>query len=436
MRKSLILLLLVFSFSLFACGGNDKDNEISFSWWGTSDRNKATHDAIDLFREKYPDIKVSVRQSPWSGYQSTLYNELERGREADVFQINYNWIYSMYGSEAFLDLNELNLDLSKYREGEHTPLTVDGKLLGLSISETGYIFYLNKTLYTAAGVTEIPRTWEELIAAGQKIGQASNGTKYALGRLDAQQAAILMFTYLSQITNKNVIEDNKLAFTREELMQGFYFLDDLRNNNVIIRSLANDSHNDGPTNPNWQSTDPKYGGIIQWNTAVSEYENTLPQGQELVSAGMFQQNVGEKLGMYKKVSMAYAVSPRVAKSSVKKENVKKFLEFMTTDPEAVKILGVDRGVPSNSVAFDILKSDAKYTNSLEWIGHNTVQTYYDNQLSEGLDLYIHPYYEHDTFRKAYEQHIQKFLYAEFTAQQAVNAIMASFDQELKNVMGN
>lgn len=435
MRKILIILLATFSVLLFGCGKAD-DNEISFSWWGTSDRNKATHEAIDLFREKYPDIKVNVRQSPWQGYQTTLYNELERGREADVFQINYNWIYSMYGTESFLDLNELSLDLSNYRSDEHDPLTVDGKLLGLSISETGNIFYLNKTLYTAAGITEIPQTWDELIEAGKQIGAHSNGTKFALGRIDAQQAAMIMFSYLSQMTGKNVIENNKLSFTKEELTQGFYFLDDLRNNNVIIKSLAHDSHNDGPTNPNWQGVDPKYGGVIQWNTSISEYENTLQQGQELISAGMFQQAKGEQLGMYKKVSMAYAVSPRVAKSNQKKENIKKFLEFMTTDPQAVEILGVDRGVPSNKLAYELLKEDVKFTNSLEWVGHNAVQALYDNQASKDINLYIHPYYEHDTFRKAYEQHIQKFLFAEFTAQQAVNAIMASFDKELATVIGS
>lgn len=244
----------------------------------------------------------------------------------------------MYGIDYFMDINELGLDLSKYPEAEHLPLTVDGKILALSVSETGYVFYLNKKVYDDAGVEKIPETWDELIAAGQKISTQTPG-KYALGRLDSQQVAMLIFTYLAQTTGKNVInENNQLNFTQEELETGFNFINTLRNNGVLIQSNATDTHNDGPTNPNWVSQ--KYGGLMTWNTAISEYENTLPSSAELITAGMMQQEAGQKLGMYKKVSMAYAVSKRVEESKTRKAAVKAFIEFMTSDPKQLKFLAL------------------------------------------------------------------------------------------------
>jgi len=216
---------------------------ISFSWWGTTDRNIATYNAIDLFEAMYPQYTVETDQSTWDGYQTSLYNRLERDREADVFQINYNWIYSMDGEYYFYDLNELGLDLDEWPVGENDPLTVNGKLLGLSLSETGYIFYLNWSVYEEAGITQVPRTWDELIQAGVQIGEHSGGTKFAIGRLDAQQVSILMFSWLAQKYGKNVISDtNTLNFSREELTEGFAFINDLRSNNVLIPSLANDTH--------------------------------------------------------------------------------------------------------------------------------------------------------------------------------------------------
>ncbi len=433
MKKIFItFILLVAAIFLAGCDGDfGKEDTIKFSWWGTSERNVATHRALKLFTEK-TGIKVEPDQKTWSGYQTVLYNYLERGNEADVFQINYNWIYSMDGADYFYDINELGIDFSKYPESEHKPLTVDGKVLGLSISETGYIFYLNKDVYEEAGA-EIPTTWDELIEAGKKI-KAHNPNKYALGRLDAQQASILMYSYLAQKYGKNVIEGDKFAFTKEELIEGLNFLDDLRSNNVLIENLQNDTHQDGPTNPNWINYE-NYGGILQWNTAVSEYQNTLPKGDEkMITAGMFQINKGEQLGMYKKVSMAYAVSTRVAKSETKKENVKKFLEFMTTDPEAVEILGVDRGVPSHSGAREQLAKIPEFKNSLEWTGHDIVQTYYNNQLTKEQNLYIHPYYEHETFRNVYEQPLQKFLFGTQNVEQTANEILRTFDTNLQKVM--
>ena len=436
MKKIALIFILGFVLiSLFACGKETDDSTITFAWWGTSDRNIATYAAIELFEEKYPQYKVEGEQSPWSGYQQTLNNRLNRGTEADVFQVNYNWIYSMYGVDYFMDLNDLGLDFTKYPADEHDPLTVDGKVLGLSVSETGYIFYLNKKVYEDAGIMTMPTTWDELILAGEEISKNNSG-KYALGRLDAQQVAMMMWSYLAQTTGKNLINsNNELNFTLDELIDGFNFISDLRSSGVLIPSNAIDTHMDGPTNPNW--TSQKYGGIMQWNTAVSEYQNTLPDSDtNLISAGMFQQAEGEKLGMYKKVSMAYAVSGRVAESDAKKEAVKTFIEFMTTDPEAVEILGVDRGISSNTDTQAILMASTTtdFLNSLEWQGHNVVQEYYNHQLSLSQNLYIHPYYEHNTFRAIYESPIESFLLGNSTARVAAQNIFNRFNTELERIM--
>ncbi len=437
MKKILIIFtILITILTLSACGNtSNQDSTITFAWWGTSDRNIATYRAIDLFETKYPQYKVEGEQSPWNGYQQTLNNRLNRGTEADVFQVNYNWIYSMYGEDFFLDLNELDLDFSKYPASEHTPLSINGKILGLSVSETGYVFYLNKSVYEAAGISILPRTWDELMTAGEIISSVTPG-KYALGRLDPQQAAILMFTYLSQLTGKNVINSNdQLGFTQAELIEGFNFLSDLRSTGVLISSNAIDTHNDGPTNPNW--TSQKYGGVLQWNTAISEYQNTLPnQGSSLEMAGMFQQTLGEQKGMYKKVSMAYAVSKRVVESDAKREAVKTFIEFMTTDPEAVEILGVDRGVSNHSETQSILASSTAFdfTQTLEWKGHEVVQTLFNAQQSSGVDLYIHPYYEHSSFRAIYESPIESFLLNTINANEAAQRIINRFNTELARIM--
>jgi oligogalacturonide transport system substrate-binding protein len=276
------------------------------------------------------------------------------------------------------------------------------------------------------------------MAAGEEISTKFPGS-YAIGRLDAQQVAMLMFTWLSQRTGKNVVNSqNQLNFTHAELVDAFNFISDLRSSGVLIPSNSTDTHNDGPTNPNWVSE--KYGGLMTWNTAISEYQNTLSdQGQNLVATGMFQQTADEdtNFGMYKKVSMAYAVSKRVEQSDAKKEAVKTFLEFMTTDPEAVAILGVDRGVSNNTVTQNILTSitSTNFTQTLEWKGHEFVQSAFQAQIENDINLYIHPYYEHATFRAIYEAPIENFLLGRSTATVAATNIVNRFNTELARVIG-
>ncbi|MBE0700067.1 MAG: carbohydrate ABC transporter substrate-binding protein, partial [Acholeplasmataceae bacterium] len=58
MKKILFVITLVFLTSILISCGKKDDSVITFSWWGTSDRNVATYQAIDLFNQKYPQYKV------------------------------------------------------------------------------------------------------------------------------------------------------------------------------------------------------------------------------------------------------------------------------------------------------------------------------------------------------------------------------------------
>ncbi len=424
MRKVLVFCALI-SFVFFLSGCNKKKdfNEITFSWWGGQERNVATLDVIEMFEEKYPEYKVRPQYTSWEGYYSQLSMQLIAGREPDIMQVNYNWFYLFGGDARFYDLSKLDIDLSIWPEGELDPITINGKVLGLSISETGRIFYLNKTVYEEAGIETIPKTWDELIEAGRIINGKDN-TKYALGKIGHQGVAYMMFTYLSQKYEKNVIENNKLAFTKTELLDGFRFLESLRNNGVLIPTTKMDS-NDGETNPKW--IEGNYGGVFEWNTSIGIYRGTLPQKHEMITAGLFQINPDEQKGMYKKTSMAYAVSKKIKN----KKAVETFLNFITTDEEAIKRLGLERGVPSNELAFEVLEKN-DLLQGLEWDGHLIVQEYFDN--NKECDLYIHPYYEDDTFRQVYEKEFELWLLGDKTADRAVDGLIKNFDTALADAM--
>lgn len=443
MKKFLSLLVVVIMLitsilSMTAC--SKEGDEVEFVWWGSSERNMATDDMIKEFYKKYPQYKdmVDPITLPWEGYAQNLNTALNQGTEADLMQINYNWVHSWGKLRQSMDMKDLNIDLTKWPEGENDALKVidystnKEKLSAISVSETGAVFYLNKATYEAAGITELPKTWKELIEAGRIIN-ARDSKCFALGRLDGQSGAMIMFSWLSQKYGINVIEDDKLAFTQDQLKEGLNFLKTLKENGVINQ---NDPNADGPNNENWKKG--YYGGVLQWNTAISEYYITAPNGgANLVCVGMFQQSntESENKGVYKKVSMAYAVSNKVAKNSKKKALIEDFLNFMFTDEKAVKALGVDRGIPSHATAQEILRNaGSEFTDTLEWKGHDYVQSAYNSQKAAGIDLYIHPYYEHETFRLFYEDLIEKLLSGVMTEEAVAGSLYRGWNNALASAM--
>ena len=59
---SLVLILGCVSFA------SAEETTIRMLWWGSQTRHDVTVAAVNKFMEKYPDIKVEVEYSDWSGY--------------------------------------------------------------------------------------------------------------------------------------------------------------------------------------------------------------------------------------------------------------------------------------------------------------------------------------------------------------------------------
>jgi ABC-type glycerol-3-phosphate transport system substrate-binding protein len=66
------------------------------------------------------------------------------------------------------------MEADDYFESLLGPFKLEGRLYGLPWHVYYYIMYYNKALMTAAGVSKAPDTWEEVIAASEKITDRDN----------------------------------------------------------------------------------------------------------------------------------------------------------------------------------------------------------------------------------------------------------------------
>ena len=93
-------------------------NAVSFSWWGKDQRNEYTLAAVDAF-EKKTKIPVEVHFGEYEGFKKHMDMQFYSDTEADVMQLNYDWLYEYSpDGEGFYDLNELDdyIDLSVFSE--------------------------------------------------------------------------------------------------------------------------------------------------------------------------------------------------------------------------------------------------------------------------------------------------------------------------------
>lgn len=92
---------------------------IKFSWWGADNRHEAMKEVARLYEEANPNVTVDIEYGAWDGWQTKILTQLSGKTEADVMQVNYNWLFSYgRGKNVFYNLDEVKnfIDLSNWDE--------------------------------------------------------------------------------------------------------------------------------------------------------------------------------------------------------------------------------------------------------------------------------------------------------------------------------
>ncbi|WP_281903608.1 ABC transporter substrate-binding protein [Phytohabitans aurantiacus] len=185
---------------LTACGsGSDDDSsssgdakKITF-WLSTAAQIQGYTDLANEFKAK-EGIEVEVVNQPYDGYQDKLRQSAQANSlpdAASVPSLDNLWLNQLQDLSATAnnDANKINKDLITEQ---------DGKVLAIPSDLTAAGLFINKSLFTKAGVT-VPAdpaqtwTWDEFLAAATKVRTAT-GAKYDLV-YDNSPARIRAFIY-------------------------------------------------------------------------------------------------------------------------------------------------------------------------------------------------------------------------------------------------
>ena len=99
---------------------------------------------------------------------------------------------------------------------------------------------------------------------------------------------------------------------------------------------------------------------------------------------------------------------------------------MLTDPEAVEIMGTQRGIPANQAAYDLLVEKGLLTGA-------AVEAY---NLHANVEATImHPFYEYTTVKDLYEGAGEAVVFGTMTPEEAAQKVIKEMPRIMDEAMG-
>ncbi|MCI3270193.1 extracellular solute-binding protein [Streptomyces cylindrosporus] len=181
MRRGIAASALVASLALAAtaCGSSDSgsgksDGPVTITWWDTSN---ATNEAptykalVKEFEAANKDIKVKYVNVPFDQAQNKFDTAAGSKGAPDVLRSEVGWTPAFAKKGYFLPLDgtEALKDQSKFQSSLITQAQYDGKTYGVPLVTDTLALVYNKAIFKKAGITEAPKTWDELKADAAKI---------------------------------------------------------------------------------------------------------------------------------------------------------------------------------------------------------------------------------------------------------------------------
>ncbi|MFC6022628.1 sugar ABC transporter substrate-binding protein [Plantactinospora solaniradicis] len=170
------------------------------------------------FMTENPDAKVTVTAVPWDAAHQKIASAIAGRQTPDVSMIGTTWM-GEFAKTGTLDPTPTDLfDRASFFPGAWDTTVVDGTSYGVPwYVETRLIFY-RKDLAQRAGITELPRSWEELTAFATALKQkagAESGLYLQPGGTGSWQS----FLPFAWSNGANLVDGDRLTLDTPELTE-------------------------------------------------------------------------------------------------------------------------------------------------------------------------------------------------------------------------
>ncbi len=331
---------------------------LRFSWWGNESRHKATLAAIDAFVKKNPNVKIEPEYGGFDGYYTKLATMIAGGSAPDVMQTDVKFEPDLRAQgDVFYDMYKLagKIDTSgferKFLEGWSIH---NGKLVALPCGTNGQTTIMNATLMKQLGIPlDFAWTWEDMLEQGKRV-KASNPDKYLLLLEPAQTGLHVVSAQVVQRTGRQLYDAATFArqYAREDLVAALTWVRQMLDAGLQVPFEQSAVFTDNQMeNPMWLNG--KAVMYLNYSTHVVRAVASAP-GKIEVAVSKFPVLKNAK-------NSAIAVQPSMQLTiNAKTRHINEaaaFVNFFLNDPDAIRVLKLERSVPSASKARELLEKE-------------------------------------------------------------------------------
>jgi multiple sugar transport system substrate-binding protein len=319
-------------------------------FWGGQARADRTNGVNALYTAATGnDIESSFLA--WGDYWPKLATETAGGNAPDIVQMDYRYIVEYAKRNAIAPLDEFvgsALKLDGFDSDQLEGGKVDGQLYGISLGANSVAQLVNVSAFEEAGVEPPNRdtTYDDIRAMGEafKSKNIRGGMKVIS---DGSGSEPMLDNWLRQKGLALYTAEGKLGFTEAEAIEWFTMWNQIRADGICVDAETQALDTNGPLEttmvilgkaammPSNSNQLVAYQTLSQDDLTISSYPRIAP---------------GVGGGHYRKPSMFFSVGG----SSANKEAAAAYLSFFINDPEAGKVLGVERGIPCVSSVRDVV----------------------------------------------------------------------------------
>jgi multiple sugar transport system substrate-binding protein len=338
-----------------ACGGGSStgsgggnSNSATITYWASNQGASLQTDYSVLNPElakfkQQTGITVKLQVIGWADLLNRILAATTSGQGPDVVNIGNTWSASLQATGAFLPFNSSTINQvggqSKFLASAIGSTGAAGQPpTAVPIYSLAYALYYNKAMFKAAGIASPPTTWSELVADGKRL---THGGNYGLAAEGA-----------------SIPENIHNVFTLSKQMGGSFF-DSAGNptfttpqNVAAVQQWVNFMGSDHIVNPG----DAQY----DQNQSLSDFAKGKAAMLMWQAAGTTLKSEGMAPGAYGVApvpvesgtpsssnpdSMVAGINMAVFKGSKNQAAALKFVNFMTSQSESVKLNGEYGSIP-------------------------------------------------------------------------------------------
>lgn len=403
--------------------------QLRFGWWGGGERHKRTLEAIALFESRHPRVTIKAEYMGFNGYLEKLTMQMVGGTEPDVMQVNWAWL-SMFSKDGqgFLDLHRHRelLALDQFSDEDRRLCEVQGRLNGLPPSYSARLFLWNAAAFERAGVP-LPDSWDALFAAGPAFQQRQGERHYPL---DGEIYDMLLLAQ-SWVTQRHGMaylhpSEPRVAMGREALADWVACFQRLSAQHVAtpLRYRASLGGADKPTEqqPDWVTG--RWAGNYTWDTTIRLRQSTLDAQQRLALGAPLMLPGARSSGVFGRPAMLFSASRRTRHP----EWAARFINFLLTDAQAARSLGLVRGLPVAREALNVALANPKLL-PLEKAAWQQIQS----QRQAGQIPLPSPVFEDARMRKFLRDVFERVAYDKLTTAEAAERLQSHGNALLRRI---